>query len=153
MAASVEKLRRSDQLAKEMGDRDAQELRAAMETETNAPEKEPQMSEINVFTLDPNGFKTHWKIVAGTSADALNKMMKNQGILSNWLKDKSYTPDDMQRGGSSAPAAPAGPVCGECGGPMEFKSGKGKGGKPWQGYFCIKTKDAPREQQHAPAWG
>lgn len=76
-----------------------------METETNAAERE-QMSEVNMFTLDPNGFKTHWKIVSGTTGDDLNKMMLHQGVLSKWLHEHQYKPDEMGRGnGHSAPVA------------------------------------------------
>lgn len=154
MAASVEKLRRAEQMARDMGERDALELKAALETEKQAAEKEKEVSEINVFTLDPNGFKTHWKIVSGTSGEDLNQMMKNQGVLSKWLKEHEYKPDEMNRGGGGPSVAPvpAGPVCGDCGGPMEHKTGKGKNGKTWAGYFCIRTKDEPREKQHAPVW-
>lgn len=151
MPPTIEKLRRSDQMAREMGERDAQELKAALETEQQAAEKEKRVSEINVFTLDPNGFKTHWKLVSGTSAEDLNGLMKNQGLLSKWLKEHDYKPDEMNRSSSAAAPVPAGPVCSECGGPMEHKSGN-KGGKSWSGYFCIKTKDEPREKQHAPVW-
>lgn len=108
MAASVEKLRRAEQMAREMGDRDAEEFKAAMETEKQAAEREHRMSEVNVFSLDPNGFKTHWKIVSGTTGEDLNKMMQHQGVLSKWLLDHHYKPDDMGRG-EVAPIAVSSP--------------------------------------------
>lgn len=60
-------------------------------------------SEVNVFSLDPNGFKTHWKLVSGTPAEEVTRMMNNQKVLSGWLKETGYKPDDMGRGGNTLP--------------------------------------------------
>lgn len=106
---TVEKLHESDRLAREMGERDAQELAAALETEKIAEEKEKQVSELNVFTLDPNGFKTHWKIVSGTTPDQLNAMTQRQTQLSKWLSEHHYKPDEMGRGSSNGNAAAPAP--------------------------------------------
>jgi len=143
-------------MAREMGERDALELKAALETEEQAAEKEQEVSEINVFTLDPNGFKTHWKIVSGTSGEDLNQMMKNQGVLSKWLKEHEYKPDEMNRGGGGggvpAPPSPIAPVCPDCGGPTEHKTGKKDNGGSWAGWFCIATAKAPKNLRHKPIW-
>lgn len=96
--SSVEKLHRSDQLAREMGERDALELKAALETEKQAAEKEKEVSEINVFTLDPHGFKTHWRIGCETTDAQLAELMKRQIALTKWLSEHQYLPDEMGRG-------------------------------------------------------
>ena len=115
-------------------------------------------SEINIFSLDPHGFKTHWKIIAGTTAGELNELIKRQGTLSNWLAAHQFEPDDFGRGYSrtapasngakaaeETPADPDAPTCAECGGRMEYKTGKSgpkskNPGRPWQGYFCVADK-------------
>lgn len=77
-----------------------------METETRAAEKEKEVSEINVFTLDPNGYKTHWKITSDTTDAQLAELMKREITLTKWLKEKEYQPDEMGRGHTPAPATP-----------------------------------------------
>lgn len=74
-------------------------------------------SEANLFTVNPDGIKVHWKLVSGTPAEELTKLITNVGVLTKVLAERGYTPDDMGRfhgngGGGGAPAT-AGPVSGK----------------------------------------
>lgn len=87
-------------------------------------------SEANIFTINPKGFKVHWKITADTTEGQVNEMITRVNTLVSWLGSHEYCPDDMGRspgnGGSHAAAAgpsatPSGkaskykgPVFGEC---------------------------------------
>lgn len=110
-------------------------------------------SEFRMYAIDRHGFKVNWTIRAGTTAEELNALISRQGALSQWMQAHEYTPDDFGIGASKpgAPAVARGPVCNDCGGPMEHKTGTGKKG-PWSGWFCVNTSNAPRAQQHSPIW-
>lgn len=93
-------------------------------------------SEINVFTIDANGYKTHWKVVEGTTGEELVKLTTRQLELTQWLSGHQFKPDTFGTsngsrpaqaarnapGNRSAPAKPASPIkrapddCEMCGG-------------------------------------
>lgn len=52
-----------------------------------------EKSEINVFTIDSNGFKTHWKVVEGTTGEELVKLTTRQLELTQWLSGHQFKPD------------------------------------------------------------
>lgn len=62
------------------------------------------MSEINVFTIDPNGFKVHWKISESSTEDDLDAVITREGELSKFLHENNFKPDFM---GAPRPAEPA----------------------------------------------
>lgn len=66
------------------------------------------MSEINVFTIDPNGYKTHWKISETTTGDDLNALTQRQAQLSKFLHEHSYISDPMSGGDVKKPLPWAG---------------------------------------------
>ena len=76
--------------------------------------------------------------------------------MSATLKEAGFvTSSTAQRNQASTAAgekADDNPWCQDCGGPTERKQGTAKNGKAWAGYFCLKTKDQPKERQHAPQW-
>ena len=66
----------------------------------------PDRSEINVFTIDDNGYKTHWKVVEGTTGEELTKLTTRQLELTQWLAGHHFTPDDFGRGPSNGGRSP-----------------------------------------------
>lgn len=112
-----------------------------------------ERSEANIFTINPAGVKVHWKLVEGTPAEELKKLVANVGVLTQALAEKGYTPDPMGRLGSgptapaSAPegAAPsstspndAAPRCPDCGG--EVYDNRGNRPSPKSPHFKCKSK-------------
>lgn len=81
-----------------------------------------ETSEINVFTIDANGFKTHWKIRQDASKEELANLYNRQQQLSDWLASKGYKPDDFGRGAVIASTAPpaAAPASTTAGGEAEW---------------------------------
>ena len=133
------------------------------ETEQEQPEPAAPVigSEFRVHSIDSHGYWINWRIVAGTTTEQLNDLVQREGQLSNWLQSHNYTPDSFGTTGTAKPpvrqaepvgADPDSPACDDCGGPMEYKTGKAKNGKAWSGYFCIATKDAPQNRKHAVHW-
>lgn len=61
------------------------------------------VSEINVFTVDEHGFKTHWKVGEGTTPEALTKLTQRQLELTQWLAGHNFKPDEMGKSTGSKP--------------------------------------------------
>ena len=114
------------------------------------------MSKTNVFATHPVGYRIHFEITHETTPEELNGMLVNLAKLTGWMADKEYAPEYQATPSTTAtqrePEGTGGPACPDCNGPMELKSGKAKNGKPWQGWFCLRTKDAPKAQRHTPLW-
>lgn len=126
----------------------------------------------NVFAQHPAGFRIHVELddsrippeEAGeiiTSAEVARRLLTNLGILTKWLADQHYTGEYVgtaPQNGSAPSTSPtaastANPKCEVCGGPTEYKEGVSKkNNRPWKGYFCINTKNAPRNGQHPTIW-
>ena len=123
---------------------------------------------INTFAQHPAGFRVHFEIddsrvaveeageVMGTGP-TLNKLLAAHAILTKWMVEHGYDGEYVANGPVAASGASPAPVndnprCQDCGSPTEFKQGKAKNGKAWAGWFCLKTKDAPKEQKHQPKW-
>lgn len=112
-----------------------------------------ERSEANIFTINPAGVKVHWKLVEGTPAEELKKLVANVGVLTQALAEKGYTPDSMGRLGngptapvsgssgpepSNAPANGAAPRCPDCGG--EVYDDRGNRKTPKAPHFKCKDK-------------
>ena len=108
-----------------------------------------ERSEANIFTVNPAGVKVHWKLVEGTPAEELKKLVANVGVLTQALAEKGYTADPM--GGrlgngptvaSSAaqPSSPSSdaPRCPDCGG--EVYDDRGNRKTPKAPHFKCKDK-------------
>ena len=126
--------------------------------EPTKPAVEVPGSRFRMYVIDSRGYKVNFEILSTTTAAQLNNMTARQVQLSNWLASHEYSPDDFGASARTAPRAtgsPSAPVndnpAGEtCGGETEYKAGKSAKGVPWSGYFCIKTKDEPRDRKHTP---
>ena len=120
-----------------------------------------EASEINVFTLDANGFKTHWRIGASTTEDQLNELVKRQVQLSSWLITHNYTPDTMggpSRGGNGSAKVAFTPAVWEldadgthvCSvhGPGKFvpPGTSKKTGKPYSGFWACTNRDCKPQE-------
>ena len=95
------------------------------------------MSEINLFALDPKGFKFHMKITADTPPEDLNRLLKNYHTFSAALKEEGFVPETASsparrpqpsrggratersaRRGTPHKAVDTVPECDSCGGPV-----------------------------------
>ena len=63
----------------------------------------PDKSEINVFTIDANGYKTHWKVIEGTTGEELAKLTTRQLELTQWLSGHAFKPDTFGASNGGAP--------------------------------------------------
>ena len=120
----------------------------------------------NVFAQHPAGFRIHVELDDSRispemgSPEVIQTLLKNLGILTHWFAEAGYTGEyaaQAQTNGSAptsgaTEASSSNPACEQCGGATEFKQGKAKNGKAWAGYFCLKTKGAPKDQQHPVHW-
>lgn len=109
-------------------------------------------TEITIYLQTPDGFDGLLKVTEVESRASLRFLKQ----LSAGLKDAGFiTSSTAQRNQASTTAvekANDNPRCEDCGGLTERKQGTAKNGKAWAGYFCIATKDQPKERQHAPHW-
>lgn len=131
--------------------------------------------EVKIFTARPDGMKCHWTL----EAEEVNALWDQVSALFLYLDGNSFIPDNGFGQPMAKPAAVAAaprqttrgrsqqqepddlpfeddegdsnPLCPNCGGPTEYKTGTGARG-PWAAYFCLKTKNAPQGKKHTPVW-
>jgi hypothetical protein len=112
-----------------------------------APPVESENYEANIFALHPLGFKVHFKVYSRPAT-----VVRNLDLLVEALLKDGYKPEGVVTTTPPSGAAPDEyPTCPDCNGPTEYKEGSGAKGK-WSGYFCLRTKDAPRAEKHAAVW-
>ena len=126
-------------------------------------------SELNFFTIDPNGYKVHWRIAEGTTGEELAKLTTRQLELTQWLAGHHFTPDDFGRspsnsgaprlaaqgapGKASAPAKPPVPIkrapdtCEMCGvnGGIEAAEKRTDKSPDWRCNFCDAAAWGPKK--------
>lgn len=113
-------------------------------------------TKVSVWIATPEGFDFNLEVQDIPSNEAVRWLTGMSKVLeANDLKPSSQS----QRNAATVVAreeadanGEANPVCPDCGSATEFKNGKGKNGKPWAGYFCLKTANADRNQRHTPVW-
>ncbi len=101
-------------------------------------------AEVNVF-FSLEGFKMHTKCVLPQGPTVIFYK-----ALIDRIQEAGGTPEGAVLPGKPA-EAPVGnddiPPCDGCGGPMEYRKGTSKAGKPYAGWFCSK-----RNCKGTPIW-
>ena len=110
------------------------------------------ITEVTLYVATPEGFDTQIKVI-GLQTKGLTGSLKG---LSRLLLDAGFVTSSVAQRNQVAVKAiednPDYPKCPDCGGPTERKEGKAKNGKPWAGYFCLRTAGLPKGQGHTPTW-
>ena len=107
-------------------------------------------TEITLYVQTPEGFDAQVKVMGiettGLSAwlKGASKKLAEAGFVTSSVAERNHVAVAAAKGET-------GPVCPDCGGPTEMKTGNGKKG-PWKGWFCLKTADAPQASRHKPVW-
>ena len=97
-------------------------------------------SEINVFTIDSNGYKTHWKVIEGTTGEELVKLTTRQLELTQWLSGHAFKPDTFGYSNGSASRQAAQGASGRAAAPAKQQS---RGGGRSGGGGQMRDPDGP----------
>lgn len=114
-------------------------------------------AEVTIHVMTEQGFTADVKVV-GLESNQITAWLKKASLalgIAGFLPvipARTEAPKQSNGNGHANHNDDSTPVCPDCHGPTEFKNGSAKNGKPWAGYFCIRTKDAPRNSRHTPVW-
>ena len=115
-------------------------------------ENKERPCEVTLYVQTNDGFDGLIKVTEVPSKGVVGFMRSMSAALKEAGFVTSSTAQRNQASTAAVEKADDNPRCQDCGGLTERKQGTAKNGKAWAGYFCIKTKDQPKERQHAPNW-
>lgn len=113
-------------------------------------------TEITMYVQTAEGFDVQIKVAGLDSAGltgwikGMSKRLGEAGFVTSSVAQRNKATVVAREEADSEQEGQ--PVCPDCHGPTEFKNGKAQNGKPWAGYFCLRTKDEPKNRRHTPVW-